>query len=79
MIESSFCVLSGVGLKTEQRLWQQGVGTWTEFLSSGIKPRPVEQREMRDTLAIGCRPRIASPAGRAMPPRSVALLILQPG
>ncbi len=42
MIESSFCVLSGVGLKTERRLWQGGVGTWTEFLSSstiaGIGP-----------------------------------------
>jgi uncharacterized protein YprB with RNaseH-like and TPR domain len=38
MIESSFCVLSGVGLKTERRLWQGGVGTWTEFLSFGTIP-----------------------------------------
>ena len=38
MIESSFCVLSGVGLKTERRLWQGGVETWTEFLSSGTIP-----------------------------------------
>ena len=38
MIESSFCVLSGVGLKTERRLWQGGVGTWTEFLSSDTIP-----------------------------------------
>lgn len=38
MIESSFCVLSGVGPKTERRLWQRGVGTWTEFLSSGTIP-----------------------------------------
>ena len=38
MIESSFCVLSGVGLKTERRSWQGGVGTWTQFLSSGSIP-----------------------------------------
>ncbi|MEO7860752.1 MAG: ribonuclease H-like domain-containing protein [Nitrospirales bacterium] len=38
MIESSFCVLSGVGPKTERRLWRRGVGTWTEFLSSGTIP-----------------------------------------
>ena len=38
MIESSFCVLSGVGLKTERRLWQGGIGTWTEFLSFGTIP-----------------------------------------
>jgi uncharacterized protein YprB with RNaseH-like and TPR domain len=38
MIESSFCMLSGVGLKTERRWWQRGVGTWTEFLSSGTIP-----------------------------------------
>ena len=38
MIESSFCVLSGVGTKTERRLWQGGVGTWTEFLLSDTIP-----------------------------------------
>ena len=30
-------MLSGVGRKTERRLWQQGVGTW-KFLSSGTIP-----------------------------------------
>jgi uncharacterized protein YprB with RNaseH-like and TPR domain len=38
MIESSFCVLSGVGLKTERRLWQRGITTWTEFLLSNTIP-----------------------------------------
>ena len=38
MIESSFCLLSRVGPKTERRLWQRGVRTWTEFLSSGTIP-----------------------------------------
>ena len=38
MIESSFCMLSRVGLKTERRLWQRGIGTWTEFLPSGTIP-----------------------------------------
>lgn len=38
MIESSFCILSGVGLRTERRWWQRGIGTWNEFLSSGTIP-----------------------------------------
>ena len=38
MIESSFCLLRGVGPKIERRLWQAGVGTWMEFLSSGTIP-----------------------------------------
>jgi uncharacterized protein YprB with RNaseH-like and TPR domain len=38
MIESSFCFLPGVGLKTEQRLWRDGVSTWMEFLSADSIP-----------------------------------------
>jgi uncharacterized protein YprB with RNaseH-like and TPR domain len=38
MIESSFCLLTGVGQKTERRLWQLGVGTWTEFRSAHTLP-----------------------------------------
>lgn len=39
MIESSlFCMLSGVGLNTERRLWQRGVGAWMEFLCAGTIP-----------------------------------------
>ena len=38
MIESSFCVLSGVGTTTERRLWQQGIGTWTELLLADTIP-----------------------------------------
>ena len=45
MIESSFCVLSGVGRKTERRLWQSGVGTWQEFLSSDAIPGIVPSRK----------------------------------
>lgn len=57
MIESSFCVLSGVGLKTERRLWQGGIGTWTEFLSSrtipGIRPsrKTVDDAELSQAQA----------------------------
>ena len=35
MIESSFCILSGVGLRTERQWWQWGMRTWADFLSSG--------------------------------------------
>ena len=34
MIESSFCFLSGVGLRTERLWWQRGMRTWADFLSS---------------------------------------------
>jgi uncharacterized protein len=38
MIESSFCFLSGVGRRTERRWWQQGIGTWEDFLSTRSIP-----------------------------------------
>ncbi len=34
MIESSFCFLSGVGARTERRLWRSGIGTWADFLAT---------------------------------------------
>ena len=61
MIESSFCVLSGVGLKTARRLWQQGVETWMEFLSCrtipGIGPsrKPVYDAELAKPRPIEWR------------------------
>jgi uncharacterized protein len=42
MIESTFCFLPGVGLKTERHLWRQGLATWADFVSrssiGGIRP-----------------------------------------
>ncbi|MEO7859613.1 MAG: ribonuclease H-like domain-containing protein [Nitrospirales bacterium] len=34
MIESSFCFLTGVGLRTECQWWERGTRTWADFLSS---------------------------------------------
>ena len=57
MIESSFCLLSGVGLRTECRWWQRGMRTWEDFLSSdsvrGIKPhrKTVYDEELRRARA----------------------------
>ncbi len=34
MITSSFCLLPGVGLRTDRRFWGQGVCTWDHFLST---------------------------------------------
>lgn len=34
MITSSFCLLPGVGLRTERRFWGQGLSTWEQFLST---------------------------------------------
>jgi uncharacterized protein len=53
MIESSFCILSGVGLRTERQWWQRGMSTWVDFLSSdsvrGIGPhrKTVYDEELR--------------------------------
>ena len=33
MIQSSFCFLPGVALRTERRLWRQGLLSWADFLS----------------------------------------------
>ncbi|HJT19882.1 MAG TPA: ribonuclease H-like domain-containing protein [Nitrospira sp.] len=34
MIQSSFCFLAGVGLRTERRLWRAGVATWSQFVAT---------------------------------------------
>ncbi len=38
MIENTFLFLPGVGEKTEQKIWQQGITNWNEFLeTSNVK------------------------------------------
>lgn len=37
MIRSSFIFLDKVGQKKEQRIWEQGIETWNDFLNSDIK------------------------------------------
>jgi hypothetical protein len=32
MLKNTFCHLSGIGVKTEQRLWNQGISDWQHFL-----------------------------------------------
>ncbi|BCA54607.1 hypothetical protein W02_17470 [Nitrospira sp. KM1] len=34
MIESSFCLLPGIGRTTERRLWRQGIRSWNDFLGT---------------------------------------------
>ncbi len=34
MIQSTFCLLPGVGRATERRLWQDGITTWSDFLAA---------------------------------------------
>ncbi len=38
MLQNTFCHLSGVGPKTEQRLWKIGVLTWDDFFEAGHLP-----------------------------------------
>ena len=34
MIRNSFCFLQGIGLKSEQNIWNQGITSWNSFLAS---------------------------------------------
>lgn len=34
MIESTFCLLPGIGRATERRLWQEGITRWSDFLAA---------------------------------------------
>ena len=52
MIESSFCFLPGVGRSTERRWWQQGIGTWKDFLSSPSIPAIGPHRKARYDEAL---------------------------
>ncbi|MFC7045751.1 ribonuclease H-like domain-containing protein [Halobacteriaceae archaeon GCM10025711] len=42
-IENSFIPVSGVGEKTERRLWQRGVTHWDEFDGRGVGDRTAEK------------------------------------
>ncbi|HKO31511.1 MAG TPA: ribonuclease H-like domain-containing protein [Nitrospiraceae bacterium] len=52
MIESSFCFLPGVGRRTEQRWWQQGIDAWTDFLSAPSIPGLGRSRKVLYDLAL---------------------------
>ncbi|MDY6777370.1 MAG: ribonuclease H-like domain-containing protein [Candidatus Nanohaloarchaea archaeon] len=49
MLRNSFCFLDGVGETTEQRLWQQGITTWNDFIDTssvrGIGDQRKQQHE----------------------------------
>lgn len=34
MIQNTFCILDGIGEKTEKRLWKKGVLTWDDFINN---------------------------------------------
>jgi uncharacterized protein YprB with RNaseH-like and TPR domain len=34
MITSTFCLLPGVGVRTERRFWREGLSTWNHFLAA---------------------------------------------
>jgi hypothetical protein len=38
MIKNSFCLLNGLGEKTEKRLWETGILTWDDFLERSTVP-----------------------------------------
>ena len=35
MLEHTFIHIKGIGRKTEQRIWDEGIGTWRDFLNRG--------------------------------------------
>lgn len=51
MIRHTFIHLDGMGPKTEQRLWAQGIITWQEFLARPeIKSISTERKELMDEV-----------------------------
>ncbi|MDP2167731.1 MAG: ribonuclease H-like domain-containing protein [Thermodesulfovibrionales bacterium] len=34
MIQSTFCILDGIGAKLEKRLWREGILSWPQFISA---------------------------------------------
>ncbi len=46
MLKHTFCHLPGIGLKTEKRLWEQGISDWQAFLDHGpfLLPRGFVER-----------------------------------
>lgn len=38
MIENTFCILHGIGEKSEKRIWNEGVLTWNDFRDAGDIP-----------------------------------------
>jgi uncharacterized protein len=52
MIDSSFCFLHGVGRRTERRWWEQGISTWTDFLSANSIPGLGERRKALFDVAL---------------------------
>lgn len=74
MIESSFCLLPGVGRATERRLWREGITTWESFLrASSIRGLSAGRKTLYDEgLAEALAHRRRDDAryfGRVLPPR----------
>ncbi|MBI4002019.1 MAG: ribonuclease H-like domain-containing protein [Nitrospira defluvii] len=36
MITSTFCLLPGIGVRTERRFWREGLSTWDRFLTTPV-------------------------------------------
>ncbi len=51
MLRNTFCHLPGVGLKTEQNLWNSGATTWEEFLEQCRQPKnPCSRRNWQQIV-----------------------------
>ncbi|MDY6771138.1 MAG: ribonuclease H-like domain-containing protein [Candidatus Nanohaloarchaea archaeon] len=47
MLRNSFLLMDGVGERTEQRIWEQGITTWEDFRSADDINRIGDQRKQR--------------------------------
>jgi uncharacterized protein YprB with RNaseH-like and TPR domain len=45
MIENTFCILHGIGEKSEKRIWNEGVLTWNDFRDTGDIPFLSDERK----------------------------------
>jgi hypothetical protein len=58
MIENTFCLLPGIGAKTERRLWDAGVLTWDDLLSTAGSPVPPLARALAPDRLAEARARL---------------------
>ena len=52
MINKSFCFLDGLGLKTEQNIWSQGIISWSDFINSKSIQGMSNQRKAAHNLTL---------------------------
>jgi len=63
LLESTFCHIPGIGPRTERRLWERGVTTWSDLLDQDVPLSPARLDQARRILEDSRRALQADDAG----------------